>query len=305
MKLFGAFLVVLVPSVALADGDKKMRVVEIQLGGTVHTDSQFVELADPGEEFPESYMFVVYDDKGGKVGAQSMPLSRGTTRVVMANQSAQDEYKLKVGTRDSVAIMNLQNTLPNAGAVCFRRQDGGKPASTAGDESGTRIHCVGWGNTSQLPVSLGGTEHADAPPPGLSLQKLNGCWQVDPATPNAPSPQACQVRSDKPLPMPAAAPADAGVEIDAAAEPDDEPAPTANTPPSAEPPPTAAPPPVADAAPYQGKHVPENGVVGGTKEHKGSCSASGDASWFGIVSIAGLAITARRRRQRAASDICV
>ncbi|HEY4182560.1 MAG TPA: hypothetical protein VGM90_37265 [Kofleriaceae bacterium] len=276
-------LAVLVPSSAFAD-DTKMRVTEVQLGGTVHADSQFVEMDDPGEEFSQIYNFVVYDSNGSSIAAQSLPLSAGTTRVVMVNASAQDEYKLKPGTEDSVSFVNLQSILPSAGSVCFRRQDGGTPPSNATDDAGTRIHCMGWGNASKFPVSLGGTEHAAAPPAGLSLHKLAGCLQVDPPSPNVLSKQPCQLRTDSPiLPVDAAPDVAAAPVADPAAPIDAAPAARAKD---------AAP---IDASTYHAPEAPENGL---NTKSKGSCSAGGDAGWLGVVGLAGLAIVTRRRARR-------
>jgi hypothetical protein len=273
-----ALSVLLLPALAFAD-DTRMRVMEVQLGGTVHADSQFVELVDPGESFSQTYNFVVYDASGSSIAAQSLPLSAGTTRVVLVNSSAQDEYHLKPGsTDDTVSIVNLQSVLPAAGSVCFRRQDGGDQPSAAADQAGTRIHCLGWGNASKFPVSIGTTEHGAAPPAGMSLQKLAGCLQVDPPTPNRPSKQACQVRNDQPI-----LPDDAAIEIDAAPE--------ADTPVDAAPPIDAA--RVADAAPDLDRTAPAPATTP-PKKSKG-CNAGGDASWFGVVLVAGLALTRRKR----------
>lgn len=203
MKLLSSTIfcaVVLAAAPAFA-ADHEMRVTEVVLHGTADAASQFVELSDPGEGFPVTYNFVIYDTTGTSIAAQSLPLTAGTVRVVLANAQARAEFSLVTGedTANHVMIFNLMTDLPAVGSVCFRRQDG-DTMTPSSDSAGTRIHCLGWGNATSFPVSSAGTNHGDAPAAGMSLQRYLQCTLVGPPSPNATNTGACPVAGDNTIP---------------------------------------------------------------------------------------------------------
>ncbi|HEY4058647.1 MAG TPA: hypothetical protein VGM39_18670 [Kofleriaceae bacterium] len=182
--------------------DHEMRVNEVLLSGTDNAASQFVEFQDPGEMFPATYNFVLFDSSGTSIAAQPMIPGTGNMRMVVANDAARTEYHLTTGTdADShVVIINLQSTLPAAGAVCFRRQS-----------DLVLIHCLGWGNAASFPVGVYGTDHGAAPTAGMSLQRYLQCTLVGPPSPNATNTGTCPLQVDGPPMMVDAMPGDADI----------------------------------------------------------------------------------------------
>ncbi|HEY4182561.1 MAG TPA: hypothetical protein VGM90_37270 [Kofleriaceae bacterium] len=195
--IFGAVVLAAAPAFAF---DHQMRVSEVLLSGTANADSQFVEMLDPGGEAfsGNGYNFVIFDASGVVMTSQPIIPTAQTARFVLANTSAQSEFSLTTGEdiNNHVIIVNLANTLPAVGAACFRRQDGGNGGA------GTLIHCLGWGNATSFPIGVSGTDHGDAPPAGMSLQRYLQCTLVGPPSPNATNTGTCPVAGDNTVPPP-------------------------------------------------------------------------------------------------------
>ncbi|MGE0869893.1 MAG: hypothetical protein AB7P03_15110 [Kofleriaceae bacterium] len=145
-----------------------MKVGEVLLSNNGSTTAQYVELQDPGESFPnDPYSLEVFDAAGGALGSQSFDVESGTTRMLYATTQAAIDFSLTPNATLTIA-------LPASGQACFK-------------QSSTLIHCLSWGTITSAVQGVYGTNTGEAPPDGMSLQRVGTQYAVGAPTPGQPN----------------------------------------------------------------------------------------------------------------------
>ncbi|MGE0549041.1 MAG: hypothetical protein AB7O24_18730 [Kofleriaceae bacterium] len=145
-----------------------MKVGEVLLSNNGSTTSQYIELQDPGESFPnDPYSLEFYDGAGNSIGSQSFDVASTTTRMVFATAQAMTDFSLTPNGTLTVA-------LPASGQACFK-------------QSSTMIHCLSWGTITSAVQGMYGTQTGASPPDGMSLQRVSNQYVVAAPTPGQPN----------------------------------------------------------------------------------------------------------------------
>lgn len=164
---FALAALLLAPSSALAM-HHQLRISEVLLSSGGDDAVQYVELADPGEPFPDgTYEIDLYDVDGALVDSQNIDVAPDTTRLYIATAAADDVF----GPNGAI---ELTIALSAEGQLCFERTNG------------TKIACTSWGCINTVVNGNNDTSEGAPPPDGMSLSRQpDGTYEVTTPTPDA------------------------------------------------------------------------------------------------------------------------
>lgn len=162
--------------------DHFARVNEVMTSYGGDNTKQFIEIEDTANEAfaGAGYTVFVYGADGStQAHSQTLVLSPGTMRITIASDSASTQFGLSLDQTPPDMTINLADSIPMAGTVCFRK-------------SGVDLHCLSYGAvTAPSQTATNGKVAGPAPMDGMSLQRqaTGNCAGVGAPTPNAANAQ--------------------------------------------------------------------------------------------------------------------
>jgi hypothetical protein len=174
-RVVASLVVLLAASPAIAN-DHFARVNEVMTSYGGDNTNQFIEIEDTANEAfaGAGYTVFVYGADGStQAHSQNLVLSPGTMRITIASEAAFNQFGLDLDQSPPDMTINLADTIPAAGTVCFRK-------------SGVDLHCLSYGLvTAPATAPTNGKVAGPAPMDSMSIQRQGTCAGVGAPTPNA------------------------------------------------------------------------------------------------------------------------